>query len=144
MEFSLPLARIQPPVINMFKHALENGVQITEKSVPACCFQSFLHYLNKDDFDNAMKFYRVYKLKCKEVMKHLLHIFNEKIDKGNYTAVILLNTRFRLLHDKTLPAVKRSYEMNKKLGYINQAEDLKRKFMLRDRNVFGRMLEKIS
>ena len=41
MEFSLPLARIQPPVINMFKHALENGVQITEKSVPACCFQSF-------------------------------------------------------------------------------------------------------
>ena len=80
-------------------------------------------------------------------MKHLLHIFNEKMDKGNYTAVILLNTRFRLLHDKTLPAVKRSYEMNKKLGYINQAdqaEDLKRKFMLRDRSVFGRMLEKIS
>ena len=77
----------------------------------------------KDDYDNAMKFFKVYKLKKKDLLKHILFIFNEKMDKGNYIASTLLAAKFRLPQDKIMPAVKRAYEMNKQLGYIKQADE---------------------
>ena len=106
--------------------------------------KAFLYYLNRDDLDNAIKFLRVYKLKRKDLLKHILFIFNEKMDKGNYIASTLIASKFRLPREKIMPAVKRAYDMNMQLGYIKQADDLKRRFMLREKGLLGRVLEKIS
>jgi hypothetical protein len=91
-----------------------------------------------------MNFFRVYKLKRKELENPLIQLFSQKMEKGEYDAANFIAVTFKLPHEKLKPTVQKIIELNKSLGYIKQADDLKRQYILQDRGILTRVLTKLT
>ena len=71
-------------------------------------------------------------------------MFIQKMDKGDYNAAHYLSQNFRIPRELLIPAAKRAYEMNRNLGYINQANDLKQRYFIQENGIISKLLSKMT